>query len=101
HLHHLFLHSFPTRRSSDLTLFFGLAIVCGLLLTPLRREFLKPWIWLGGLVALLVFLPNLIWEYQHNFATLELLRNVQKMHKNVVDRKSTRLNSSHLVISYA
>src|SRR5205807_7407909 len=66
------------------TLFFGVAIVCGLLLTPLRREFLKPWIWLGGLVALLVFLPNLIWEYQHNFATLELLRNVQKMHKNVV-----------------
>lgn len=66
------------------TLFFGLAVVCAILLTPLRREFLKPWIWLGGLVALLVFLPNLIWEAQHDFATVELLRNVQKMHKNVV-----------------
>ncbi len=66
------------------TAFFGLAVVCAIVLTPLRREFLKPWIWLGALVAFLVFLPNLIWEYQHNFATLELLRNVQKTHKNVV-----------------
>src|SRR5437016_24051 len=66
------------------TLFFGLAVACAILLTPLRREFLKPWIWLGGLVALLVLLPNLIWEVQHNFATIELLSNVQKTHKKVV-----------------
>ncbi|HEV2961015.1 MAG TPA: glycosyltransferase family 39 protein [Candidatus Angelobacter sp.] len=66
------------------TLFFGLAVVCAILLTSLRREFLKPWIWLGGLVAFLVFLPNLLWEAQHHFATIELLRNVQRMHKNVV-----------------
>ena len=66
------------------TLFFGLAVVIAILVTPLRREFLKPWIWLGGLVAILVFLPNLIWEARHNFATIELLSNVQKTHKNVV-----------------
>src|SRR5204863_5421181 len=56
-------------------LFFGLAIVIALLLSPLRREFLKPWIWLGGLIALLIFLPNILWQVQHNFPTLELLRN--------------------------
>ena len=37
------------------TLFFGLAVVCAILLTPLRREFLRPWIWLGGLMALLFY----------------------------------------------
>jgi hypothetical protein len=32
--------------------FFGGGIVLGLLLTPHRRVFLRPWIWLGGLIAL-------------------------------------------------
>lgn len=58
-------------------LFFGFALVVGLLLTPYRRIFLSRWIWLGGLVAFLVFLPNIIWQIKHNFPTIELLRNVE------------------------
>jgi len=58
-------------------LFFGFALVVGLLLTPCRRMFLSPWIWLGGLVALAIFLPNVIWQIRHDFPTLELLRNVE------------------------
>jgi hypothetical protein len=64
--------------------FLGAAIVGGMLLTPMRRSLLRPWIWLGGAIALLIFLPNLIWEYRHDFATLELLRNVKETGKNVV-----------------
>lgn len=64
------------------TAFFGLAVVAGLLLTPLRREFLKPWIWIGGGLALAIFSPNLIWQVVHHFPTLEDLRNAQA--KNVV-----------------
>lgn len=66
------------------TLFFGAAMVAGLLLTPARRAFLSKWFWLGGAVAFLVFLPNLVWQFRNDFATLELLRNVQKTGKNVV-----------------
>ncbi len=65
-------------------LFFGLALVAGLLLTRRRRVFADPWFWLGGLVALVIFLPNLVWEYRHDWATLELLRNVRAEGKNVV-----------------
>lgn len=64
------------------TLFFGSAVVIGLLLTKERRHFARPWIWLGGIVALLVFLPNLLWEARHQFATLELLQNVARSSKN-------------------
>ena len=64
--------------------FFGLAIVIGLLLTKERKVFLDKWFWLGGLIAFLIFLPNLIWQYQNDWATLELLQNVQKTGKNVV-----------------
>jgi hypothetical protein len=64
--------------------FFGVAVVIGLLLTENRREFFKPWIWLGGAAALLIFLPNLAWQFLHHFPTLEDLHNVQITGKNVV-----------------
>lgn len=65
-------------------LFLGFALAVALVLTPMRRSFARPWIWLGGLLAVLIFLPNVIWEMQHDFATLELLRNVKETGKNVV-----------------
>lgn len=65
-------------------LFLGAAIVVALLLTPMRRTLARPWIWLGGVIALLLFAPNLVWQVQHGFPTLELLRNVKETGKNVV-----------------
>jgi 4-amino-4-deoxy-L-arabinose transferase-like glycosyltransferase len=64
--------------------FFGLAFVVGLIFTVDRRFFADKFFWLAGLIAFLMFLPNLIWQYQNDWATLELLRNVQKTGKNVV-----------------
>jgi len=66
------------------TIFFGFAVAVAVLATPLRRELCKPWIYLGAGVALLLFLPNLIWQAQHGFPTLEDLRNVRAEGKNVV-----------------
>ncbi|MBI2422227.1 MAG: glycosyltransferase family 39 protein [Candidatus Hydrogenedentes bacterium] len=58
------------------TVFFGASMLLGLALTPQRRHFAQPWIWLGGGVALLVALPNLIWQVQHGFPTIEFMRNI-------------------------
>ena len=66
------------------TLFFGFALVVGLLLTSTRRVFFDKYFWMGGIIAFIIFLPNIIWQFQNNFATLELLQNVQKSGKNVV-----------------
>ncbi len=66
------------------TAFFGAAVVIGLLLTNHRKEFAKPWIWIAAAIALLIFLPNLLWEIHHNFPTLEDLRNVRATGKNIV-----------------
>ncbi len=65
-------------------LLFGFAIAAALLLSPERGELRKPWIWIGGAIAGVIFLPNLIWEARHGFATLEDLENVQRTGKNVV-----------------
>ncbi len=64
--------------------FFGLAFVVGLLATQDRKFFAGKFLWLAGGLAFLIFLPNLIWQYQNDWATLELLQNVQKTGKNVV-----------------
>jgi hypothetical protein len=66
------------------TLFFGAALLAGLLLTRERRELSKPWIWIGGAIALLIFLPNILWQVRHHFPTLEDLENVKNSGKNVV-----------------
>lgn len=51
------------------------ALVGGILLTPARRYLRSPWLWAGAAAALLIFLPNLIWQFQHDFISLELLRS--------------------------
>ena len=63
-------------------LFFGFGLFVGLLLTRQRKQFLSPWIWLGGLIAVVIFLPNLLWEVHRGFPTIELLRNVQASGRN-------------------
>jgi hypothetical protein len=65
------------------TLIFGSAVFIAVLLVR-PREFLKPWIWLGGLIALALFMPNLIWQIKHHFPTIEDLQNVKREGKNVV-----------------
>jgi hypothetical protein len=65
------------------TLLFGFAVLVALVLSRERRELLKRWIWLGGLIAGLIFLPNVIWQIAHDFPTLEGLRNVAETGKNV------------------
>ena len=64
-------------------LIFGCGIVVGLLATPERRQFRSPWLWLGGLLAFLIFLPNLLWNVQHHFPFLELQANIRRAHRDV------------------
>jgi 4-amino-4-deoxy-L-arabinose transferase-like glycosyltransferase len=55
----------------------GFGIVIGLLLTAQRRVFLNRWIWLGAAAAFLIFLPNFIWNVQHHWPFVELMRNIK------------------------
>jgi 4-amino-4-deoxy-L-arabinose transferase-like glycosyltransferase len=49
-------------------LFFGPAILIWLLIVPgMRRWLLSPWPYLGGLVALTIFSPVIVWNAQHEW----------------------------------
>jgi hypothetical protein len=58
--------------------FLALGIVGGVLLTPARRYLSSRWLWLGVGVSVLVFLPNLIWQVQHHFISLDFLAHIHK-----------------------
>jgi len=64
-------------------LLYGFAVVVGLLLTPQRRLLASRWLLVGGAVALLVALPNLLWEIRHGFPHAELLANIERNGRDV------------------
>ncbi|HXX13373.1 MAG TPA: glycosyltransferase family 39 protein [Candidatus Eremiobacteraceae bacterium] len=56
--------------------FLILGVVGGLLLTPARRYFKSPWLWCGLAVALLIMLPNILWQVRHHFVSLAYLKTI-------------------------
>jgi hypothetical protein len=56
-------------------LFFGFALVVGLLLTPQRAMFRTRWPWLGGAIAIVFLLPYIGWQIQNGWPTPEFWHN--------------------------
>ncbi len=62
----------------------GFSIVVGLLLTEQRRVFTRKWIWVGGALAFLIFLPNLLWNVRNHWPFVELMDNIKADGRDVV-----------------
>ncbi|OGX84535.1 hypothetical protein BEN47_16080 [Hymenobacter lapidarius] len=70
------------------TLFFITALGGALLLTPARRLLRNPHFWGAAGVALLVWLPNLVWQISHGVPFLHhmaLLKQTQLVHVEAAD----------------
>ena len=63
-------------------LFIGLGIAAGLLAAGPRAAFRRGWLWAGGAIAGLVFLPHVLWQVARGWPTLEFIRNATA-NKNV------------------
>src|SRR5699024_11717781 len=94
HIHHL--HSFPTRRSSDLLIKNAFLIM---IISP-GYSFLII-VSLVSVYFIMKFIPALFFIF--GGITYAFITTWLGLHafNNVKDRKSTRLNSSHVSISYA
>src|SRR5579862_5385377 len=57
-------------------LFLVAGLVIGVLLSPIRHHLRSTWLWIGVVLSLLIFLPNLIWQVQHDFISLDFLRSI-------------------------
>lgn len=56
--------------------FFVAGVAGGLVLTQARRFLASGWFWAGAGLALLIFLPNLIWQIRHGFVSLHFLHHI-------------------------
>jgi 4-amino-4-deoxy-L-arabinose transferase-like glycosyltransferase len=54
------------------------AIVVAVLFSPLRCHLRTKWLWLGAALSILIFLPNLLWQFNHNFISLDFLRHIHE-----------------------
>ncbi|HEY8292845.1 MAG TPA: glycosyltransferase family 39 protein, partial [Thermomicrobiales bacterium] len=55
--------------------FLACGIVAGLLLTSNRRYLRSRWLWIGAAIAVVIALPNILWEIVNGWPTLEFVRN--------------------------
>jgi hypothetical protein len=60
-------------------LFLCATITIGLLLTPQRRYLFDRWAVIGGLAALVVASPYILWQIPHGWATIEFLAGMKRM----------------------
>lgn len=56
--------------------FFIAGIVGGTVLSRTRRDLKSVWFWSGIALALLIFLPNLVWLAHHDFISYHFLRHI-------------------------
>ncbi len=53
--------------------FLAFGIACAIVLAREWRFLRSGWLWVGVGISILVWLPNLIWQMQHRFISLEFL----------------------------
>ena len=67
-----------TKASFHSMLFFAFGLTVGVMLTPLRRHLRTPWPFVGGGVALLIFMPNIVWQIQNGWPTASFVRDLNE-----------------------
>ena len=58
--------------------FFALSLLIGILFTSHRKIFLNKHFYYAALTGLLIFLPNLIWQYNHLFPVITHMNELQE-----------------------
>ena len=64
-------------------LFFLLAMLAGVLLTPWRRRLANRWFWCAVALTAVITLPNFLWQQSHSFPFLELMRNIRRNGRDI------------------
>jgi Dolichyl-phosphate-mannose-protein mannosyltransferase len=65
-------------------LFFIAGLLAGVLFSPLRRSFARPWFWVGAAIATLIALPNFLWQLHWNFPFVQMVRSARAGGRDVM-----------------
>ena len=77
----------------------GLAV--GIIVTPLRQCLRHRWFWIGGALAAAIALPNFLWQWQHQFPFLQLMRNVRRNGRDISLPPFPFLKAQAAMLGYA
>lgn len=58
--------------------FFAIGLIAAIILTKQRKHLTTKWPYIAGFIAIVLFLPYIIWNLMHDFAHLEFIRNATK-----------------------
>ncbi len=58
--------------------FFTLSIVAAVFLTDARCYLKSKWLWFGVALSILIFMPNLLWQAQNHFISLDMLKHIHQ-----------------------
>ena len=62
------------------------ALIAGILLTSAHRRVLAtPWPWLGGLIALVIWAPNLAWQFANGWPQLTMANALHQQNTSAAD----------------
>jgi len=68
--------------------FFIISILLGLLISPKRNIFLNKHLYISSLLGFIIFIPNLIWQYNHHFPVLHHMQELQETQLQYISPES-------------
>lgn len=63
--------------------FFLVALLAGMALTPWRKMLLNSWFWAGAAITAAISLPNFLWQLNRGFPFLVLMRNIRARGRDI------------------
>lgn len=60
------------------TAFYAVALLLGLAISRYRKVYLNKQLYVAAIVAFIIFLPNLYWQYTHNFPIVRHMEELQE-----------------------
>jgi hypothetical protein len=58
--------------------FMAAGLIISLLLSKYRKFFIEKKLWIGVLISLLIILPNLLWQWSHNWPVIHHMKELQE-----------------------
>ena len=65
-------------------LFLVVGLLTGVVFSPLRRSFARPWFWAGLVLATVIALPNFLWQLHWNFPFVQLVSGFRHNGRDVM-----------------
>lgn len=80
--------------------FLVIGLLVGVVVTPLRRSLARPWFYLGTALATVIALPNFLWQRHWNYPFVQLIVNIRKGPRDVMQPPLQYLLSQAQMIGF-